>query len=295
MSLSDLISLAGGFTYEADNERIDIARSEFSNGHELKITQYAAKVPKDFEGAAIPNETLTLNPFDHVYVRTIPEYEMQQTVTLNGEVKYPGTYPLLQDKEKIYDLIQRAGGLTGEAFPQGAKLYREGDSTGLVVIDLFDILQNHNVVSNIILRNGDVLNVPKSRDLVTIGGYVNLDDAYSYGFLKGQTSISVAFRGEKSAKYYIDKFAAGISERGAPGEVKVQFADGRVEKTRQFLWINSYPKVKKGATITVGSKPVKTQAGTPEKKVEWGSVLKDTMAQATAVLTLLILVNQLSK
>jgi hypothetical protein len=216
-------------------------------------------------------------------------------VEVQGEVKYPGTYPLIQDRERILDLIERAGGLTGEAFPEGAKLYRDVDDTGLVVIDLQDILRDKNNPSNITLREGDIIQIPKSRDLVTIGGYVNLDEAYGQGYLTGERTISVAFRGEKSAKYYVDRFAAGVSKDGAMDEIKVQFADGRVQKTKKFLFFNNYPQIKKGSLITVGPKKVKPVVEKEERKTDWGSVLRDTMYQATAVLTLLILVDELSQ
>lgn len=294
MSLADIVSLAGGFSYEADSKRIDLARSEFDDGKEMKITLYDAQLPRDFETNGNEDNSLKLQPFDHIYIRTIPAYEDQQTVRIEGEVKYPGTYPILEDKEKIADLVRRAGGLTGDAFAEGSKLYRLGDSTGLVVINLAEILQNQNVPSNIVLRHGDLLKVPKSRDLVTIGGYVNLDDMYSQGILKGENSITVAFRGEKNAKHYIDKFAAGVSKDGSLSEIKVQFADGRAEKTKKFLFVNQYPKVEKGATITVGPKEVKPEVAKADKNSDWGNILRDTVYQATAILTLIILIDQLS-
>jgi protein involved in polysaccharide export with SLBB domain len=296
MRLADLVSLAGGFKFEADHERIDIARSEYAgSGQRLKIAQYTTGLSREFEGNYDADTSLALKPYDHVYVRTIPEFEMQRTVRLEGEVKYPGTYSLILDKERIYDLINRAGGLTGQAFPEGAKLYRQGDGTGLVVIDLHQILKDKTNPSNIVLTAGDIIQIPKSRDLVTIGGYVNLDEAYSQGYLTGERTISVAYRGKKSAKKYVDKFAAGVSVDGTMSELKVQYADGRVQKTQKVLFFNNYPKVTKGSLITVGPKKIKPVTEKTEKKTDWGSILRDTMYQATAVLTLLILVDELSK
>ncbi len=295
MRLGDLVSLAGGFRFEADNERIDISRSEFEgNGKRLKIAQYTTGLSRGFESNYEADTSLALKPYDHVFVRNIPEFEMQRTVRIEGEVRYPGTYSLVLDKERIYDVILRAGGLTGQAFPQGARLYREGDGTGLVVIDLHQILNDRNNPSNIVLIAGDVIQIPKSRDLVTIGGYVNLDEAYSQGYLTGERTISVAYRGKRSAKHYVDNFAAGVSADGTMRELKVQYADGRVQKTQRVLFFNNYPEVKKGSLITVGPKKIKPVAQKTEKKSDWGSVLRDTMYQATAVLTLLILVDQLS-
>jgi len=162
------------------------------------------------------------------------------------------------------------------------------------VIDLNDILKDNKRPSNIVLREGDVIQIPKSRDLVTIGGYVNLDEAYTQGYLTGERTISVAFRGEKSARYYVDKFAGGVSKDGTMKQLKVHYADGRVQKTKQFLFFNKYPDIKKGTTISVGPKKVKPLQEKQEKKTDWGNILRDTMYQATAVLTLLILVDQLA-
>ncbi len=292
LTLADLINLAGGLLFGADSTRIDVARADIENGKALNFTQSTATLTSKSLAEA---NSMVLQPFDQVYVRAIPEFELQQIVNISGEVRYPGNYTLIKDKERIYDLIERAGGLTGEAFPEGAKLYRHGDDTGLVVIDLKSILQNQNTPSNIVLSAGDVIEIPKSHDLVTIEGYVNLDQAYSPSFLQGSGSISVAFRGAKSAKYYIDNFAAGISDQGAASKIKVQFADGRMERTKKILFFNSYPKASRGSHIIVGAKTVKPEKTKEQTKTDWSGVLRDTMAQATAVLTLLILVDQLAK
>jgi protein involved in polysaccharide export with SLBB domain len=293
LKLADLVNLAGGLSFGADSTRIDVARANLVDGQSVTVSQITTGLINQSSAA---NNSMSLKPYDEVYVRAIPEFELQQTVTVSGEVKYPGNYALVKDKERIYDLIERAGGLTGEAFPEGAKLYRHGDNTGLVVIDLKTILQNKNTPSNIILSAGDVIQIPKSRDLVTIEGFVNLDEAYSPTFLQGEGSISVAFRGVKSAKYYIDNFAAGISDQGTASKIKVQYADGRVESTKKVFFFNSIPKATKGSHIIVGAKTIKpAKTAKEQSKTDWSSVLRDTMAQATAVLTLLILVDQLSK
>lgn len=295
MTLADLINLAGGYSYNADYSRIDIARPEYKPGQSLVIRQFASSLSEDDLHNVGQDNSTPLEPFDHVYVRSIPEFQQQQTVSVEGEVKYPGSYSILQDKERLSEIIRRAGGLTGRAFPEGAKFYRIDDSIGVVVIDLAEALRNPGAASNIVLLNGDKIFIPKSKDLVTIGGYVDLTDAYSTEFLTGEKAIAVAFRGEKSAKYYIDNFAGGVSDNGSKKSIKVQFADGRVEKTKHFLWSKQYPKVQRGSTILVGPKKSRPEKVKAENKTNWGNVLRDTVASATAVLTLVILADQLSK
>lgn len=295
MTLADLINLAGGYTYNADYSRIDIARPEYTQGQSLVIRQFSSALSEQELNNVIKDNSTPLVPFDHVYVRSIPEFQEQQTVAVEGEIKYPGTYSILQDKERLSDIIKRAGGLTGRAFPEGAKLYRVVDSTGLVVIDLVEVIRNPSAASNIVLLNGDRIMIPKSKDLVTIGGYVNLTDAYTTEFLTGEKSIAVAYRGDRRAKYYIDEFAGGVSEDGSKKGIKVQYADGRVKKTRHFLWAKTYPRVDRGATIMVGAKKIKPERVKTENKTDWGSIMRDTIASATAVLTLVILIDQISK
>ena len=53
--------------------------------------------------------------------------------------------------------------------------------------------------------------------------------------------------------------------------------------------------MKRGAIITVGPKEIDPVVETEKEKIDWGVVLKDTLTQATAVLTILILVDQLGK
>jgi len=66
-----------------------------------------------------------LNPFDEVFVRSSPNYELQQFITLQGQVLFPGVYGLEKKDDRLSDLIKRAGGLNKQAYPEGAKLIRK--------------------------------------------------------------------------------------------------------------------------------------------------------------------------
>jgi polysaccharide export outer membrane protein len=65
-----------------------------------------------------------LSSRDHLTVRDIPDWSPSDRVTISGEVKFPGEY-LIQKGETLADVIQRAGGLTDEAFPEAAVFTRE--------------------------------------------------------------------------------------------------------------------------------------------------------------------------
>jgi len=65
-----------------------------------------------------------LQSLDAVYVRKAPGFEPQQSVMVTGQVMFPGPYSLQTRSERIVDLIQRAGGLTPEAYAEGVQLWR---------------------------------------------------------------------------------------------------------------------------------------------------------------------------
>ena len=70
-------------------------------------------------------EDFILQPFDQVFVRSNPEFEPAENITILGEVKYPGTYSILRKNEKVSSLIKRAGGLTNYAYVDGVKMFRK--------------------------------------------------------------------------------------------------------------------------------------------------------------------------
>jgi protein involved in polysaccharide export with SLBB domain len=65
-----------------------------------------------------------LQPFDVLSVKEVSLWQMQQSVTLKGEVRFPGTYAIRRG-ETLKSVIERAGGLTDFAFPEGSVFTRE--------------------------------------------------------------------------------------------------------------------------------------------------------------------------
>jgi len=294
MSANDLINLAKGFTYYAASNKIDIFRVVIKNNEPTKTIVKSIVSSRDMdERNALPD--FQLDPYDIVVIRSQPEFQFQQMVYLEGEVRYPGPYALLNPNEKISDLIQRAGGLTLEAFPEGATLYRVKDSIGYVVLDLKDAMKKPDSRFDFILKENDQINVPKQKDLVRIAGATNAKDLYPDKLLANNNTISVAYFEGKNAKYYVDHYAAGISGNGDPKKITVEHANGKIERTRRVLFFRSYPKVYKGSVINVGYKDAKLQKEKKEHKdVDWAKVVADSIAQATAILSLILLIDRLN-
>jgi polysaccharide biosynthesis/export protein len=98
--------------------------------------------PASVHGTAPPaNGTagdFVLQPYDRVTIRPLADFELQRSVTVAGEVRYPGTYAMERNDERLARVIERAGGLRDTAFPAGARFYRNGT---LVAVDLGEALR----------------------------------------------------------------------------------------------------------------------------------------------------------
>ena len=148
-----------------------------------------------------------------IYVRKAPEFEFQQTVILKGEVKFPGKHAIINNNEKVLSVIQRAGGLTDEAFPKGATLYRVKDDIGYVIMDLEKVMNNPSSGHNFILKHGDIIEIPKQKDFVSIKGTTKARELYPDKILK-TGRFNVPYHSTKNAKWYVDEYAAGIGVDG---------------------------------------------------------------------------------
>ena len=168
LKLSDVLSLAGGLKLEASRSRIDVSRLQFNEDQSTETQLITVEVDENFQPVA--GGDFQLEAFDQIYVRSAPEFEIQRNVRVDGEVTYPGSHPILKDNERVLDFFKRIGGLTPEAFEQGATLYREKDGVGYVVLDLDKARKNPQSAFNLILQENDIINVPKLQGLVTING-----------------------------------------------------------------------------------------------------------------------------
>ena len=68
--------------------------------------------------------SFTLSPYDSLSIKPMPLWREGESIEITGEVTFPGTYSI-KIGESLGDLINRAGGLTNRAFPDGAVFSRE--------------------------------------------------------------------------------------------------------------------------------------------------------------------------
>jgi protein involved in polysaccharide export with SLBB domain len=191
--------------------------------------------------------TFKLAPEDNIIIRRLEVVETQQLVAVTGTVLYPGPYALITKDERVSDLLARTGGFTNESNLSQIHLVREGYT---IPITWKKVGEKPSRRSNIILKPGDQLVVPNLETTVTISGAVLYP-----------TIIPV--EGKKSARHYINS-AGGETENADLKRVYVVHQNGRIVKTKQFLFIRNYPELDGGAKVVVPQKPVKEKRNSGE-------------------------------
>ena len=232
MEVKDLILLAGGFTDGATSKRVEIARRLYNDESSDKSTE----IITINLGTLLDSKAnqAKLRPFDKVFIRNLPNYENQLMVQIIGEVNYPGAYAIENKSDKIVDIIDRAGGLRKEADISGAKLYRDNR---LVFVDFEKALKNKNTPSNLLLENGDRIEITKERQTIAIAGQV-------------LNPTNVAYQPNFTFRDYIAQ-AGGFTDSAFIRKTYVKYANGSTDRTHSFLGIKVYPKVKSGMVVIV--------------------------------------------
>jgi len=123
MTVSDLIRAGGNLSDAAYGGKAELTRYTVAEEGEARRTELIeidlAKVLLGDAEADVP-----LRPFDFLNIKEIPEWAVQEQVTLAGEVRFPGTYPIKRG-ETLKSVLDRAGGLTELAFPEGGVFTRK--------------------------------------------------------------------------------------------------------------------------------------------------------------------------
>jgi len=290
ITLGDLISLAGGLRLEADLVTIEVSRISFFNP-DYKIGDASRVIINSIQmtkGGQLNEEQLKfkLNPYDQVFVRMIPDFELPKNINVIGQVKYPGIYALTSKTDHVDEIIARAGGLNRFADAEGATLFRPELPGGYIVMNLKQALKNHKSRYNLLLKEGDVLTIPTLTDLVFIKGSVD------YLSVVGQQQINTPYVAGKRADYYVKEFGNGFTNNSWKRKTYVIESNMKVNRTRNFVLFKIYPKVSKGATIYVVNKPVKEKKVKKESApIDWNKSISDFTVKLTGLATLYILLR----
>lgn len=288
LTVEDLILMAGGLKESSSLSKVEISRriksidavedsSKISIIKTLDIEPNLAKTTN--------KELFILKPFDIVSVRKLPLYNPFQSVSINGEVNYPGTYSILSNKEKVSDIIKRSGGIKQSAFIEGALLLRKTfnsnednvliknkisilkneitdtiakrmvDSTfmldyKLVNLNLKKILNSPGSDLDIFLADGDILSIPIEPQTVQSFGAVQLPKKIIY-----HNNITISDLINQSG---------GYSSNANKRRIYVVHPNGEVEGTKKFLFFKIYPKIQRGSEVYVPYKGEKSKMTSTE-------------------------------
>lgn len=121
MRVSDLLRAGGGLQDAAYGAKAELTRYRVGpDGRQTLLVEIdLAAILKGDMSADLP-----LQPFDFLNVKEVPEWSEQEQVTLLGEVRFPGVYPI-QRGETLHSVLNRAGGLTSLAFTNGSVFTRK--------------------------------------------------------------------------------------------------------------------------------------------------------------------------
>lgn len=123
VSIEKLLDMAGGPMRDSDLTRVEISRNDAG----LVDVSLSAVPRRDVVNLTEAGaEQLTVTFGDAVRVPERFEAVTRQAVTLYGEVRNPGTYDLMRG-DTLLSLIERAGGLTDEAYPLGTVFSRASE------------------------------------------------------------------------------------------------------------------------------------------------------------------------
>ena len=120
LNLEDIILLAGGVRKNATLKSIEVSRLNSSNNSLISSEVFYVDID-DLNSES----NFELKPFDNIIIRKDPNIEYLKFARIQGEVNYPGQYAISSKKERISDLLKRAGGPNEFAYYKGATIIRK--------------------------------------------------------------------------------------------------------------------------------------------------------------------------
>ena len=267
MTIEDLVMKAGGLTDAASVAKVTVSRRLV----DPKATKATSELAKTYsfalkDGFVIDGTPgFLLEPYDIVHVFRSPGFHAPRTITIEGEVNFAGSYTLEKKNQRLSDLVNMAGGVTADAYVEGARLIRRMDETErarlrmamqtvrmsqdsedsvavekvqqdelyTVGIHLDEALANPGSTQDIELMDGDNLVVPRFNHTVRISGDVH-------------QANTVAFEEGKGYKYYVEQ-AGGFGQRAKKRHAFIVYQNGTMARA-------SKGKIEPGCEIIVPTK-----------------------------------------
>ena len=302
MTIEDLVMKAGGLTDAASVAKVTVSRRLV----DPKATKATSELAKTYsfalkDGFVIDGTPgFLLEPYDIVHVFRSPGFHTPRTITIEGEVNFAGSYTLEKKNQRLSDLVNMAGGVTADAYVEGARLVRRMDETErarlrmamqtvrmsqdsedsvavekvqqdelyTVGIHLDEALENPGSDADIVLREGDRLIIPEYEGTVKISGDVMYPN-------------TVAFQDGKNYKWYVRQ-AGGFGERAKKRKTYIVYPNGTMAQ------VNHGAEITPGCEIIVPSKP-KREAMTT---AQWMGIGSTAASIATMIATIIYMITK---
>lgn len=288
-TVEDFIIQAGGLTDKASLMNVSISR-RVSDPKALRPDSVIAKtfnVALKDNFAVDGDRTLTLMPFDEVYVMRSPGYTEQQNVSVEGEVLFAGTYALERNNTRLSDLFKKSGGSNGLAYIKGARLMRKANETEKARMEAVLKMQQEEQKKNLLQLSASANNAATLQSTAQDATKANIEkfqvpDEYPVGIdlaeamknpgsdadlvlrdgdrlivpqYNGTVKVNgavmyantVAYERGKRASYYIDQ-AGGYASDAVKGRAYIIYMNGKVSK------LSHGAKVQPGCEIVVPAK-----------------------------------------
>ena len=330
-TLEDVILLSGGFVQEAAGGKVEVFRTVSYNieSNQISPRKTTSKSFKINDLGFLDDAALSyqLSPFDHVAVRINPSFEPIQTISLEGEVKYPGEYTIENKTQKIADLIDLAGGVQVFGDLGSSTVYRLTKIESSTIDEYLAINQDEEIVNGFysdgefveIVALNDNVNSEIDTSISTVTVYIPITinlkkalknrkskhniylqdgDKIVIPSLENIVTITGATKNlrnstistpffKRRANYYVNNFAGGFSKHNVKDETYVLYPSGSIKKARNYGLFIMYPKVTNGSTIKV-TEDVKIKR-VKSKPVDWTKIIESTVTKVTGIASLYIL------
>lgn len=231
--ISDVIKRAGGVTQYAYPKGASLIRRTvyFKGPTEAELRDRALK---EIRSNLDPETNRNTNEAEALLYERIDKKLAQ-----NELEKYEREQA--EQKRKLFEIIPAFDTLRQDSTITSMRL-KEQDFVG---IDLEYILNHPGSEEDLILLEGDIIQIPKELQTVRMVGEVLLP-------------TTTRFRKKSNLKNYISK-AGGFTEDARRGKTYVVYANGDAKKTNNFLGLKFYPELEPGAEIVVPEKPSRSR------------------------------------
>ncbi|MBN1397048.1 MAG: SLBB domain-containing protein [Bacteroidetes bacterium] len=272
--IADAVQLAYGFTSRAVTDSIVLVRYSTDNASLHEEVVNWTEIQKSLD------KNLILQPGDRIVVPEREDRREDYHVTVSGEIRFPGIYPITRNQTKLSEIIQKAGGVTDNASLKSASVYRNdivpkdvrmellmtnrGNTTvedttnfiienevrlnrGVVSLDFEKLIMDNDKNHDVILKSGDVINIPSALRTVYVYGQVVLPG--NIPFVEGE-----------DVEYYVNR-AGGFTDHSREGDVMIikrgtrQWLSPSETKIEEgdYVWVPKQPERSFSYYMTVGS------------------------------------------